>query len=160
MVWVAIIGCIALVIMGVCYRPLSDDLTQEVASPTKTITPSSNLDSSSSFLSILKTLGLFFSGFWIIIFLISFLFSSNFLSRNTVTERLSYSLVSQAQTIEDNIIVIDGGSYAHRAIDGKALEDSLNAKGFKVSVFQSSLPGANHFERARLLESLDRKSVV
>ncbi len=152
MVWVAIIGCIALAIMGVFYRPLNNDLSEQA--PNTIDEKASSLETSSSFLDVLKNLALFLSGFFIIIGLISALFASEFLSRNTVTERLSQSLITQTNTLENNIIIIDGGSYAHRAIDGQALETLLKRRGFNVTVFQSSLPGANHFERARLLESL------
>lgn len=120
MVWVAIIGCIALAIMGLFYRPLDDDLSPDI--PAGNAEARASLTSSSNIFGVLKSFGLFLGGFCIVISVTSFLFSSNFLSRNTVTERLSQSLVEQAQTLEENVIVIDGGSYAHRAIDGKALK--------------------------------------
>jgi hypothetical protein len=51
------------------------------------------------------------------------------------------------------ILIIEGSSVTVRGVDGAALERSLRAAGFPVTVLQLSLSGANHLERLQLLQN-------
>ncbi len=58
-----------------------------------------------------------------------------------------------AQKVEarnKNLIIIDGGSWAARGIDGDYLQSILKSEGYEVTLVQLTLPGANHFERYNL----------
>lgn len=48
------------------------------------------------------------------------------------------------------LLVIDGGSFANRGVDGEALEKHLRSRGFDVRVVQLCIRGGNHFERASI----------
>ncbi len=146
MLAVAILGSFALVVLGCFYRPIDEELTRSHSGETLQV-PLKAID-------LLKYLLLFTLGLAACISLISFAFSTGHLNYNTVTNRLSHQLQLEAQDTAKNIIILDGGSYTHRAIDGKSLEQSLANQGFSVKVYQASLPGANHFERARILVPL------
>ncbi len=57
------------------------------------------------------------------------------------------------QVSGEYILIIEGSSLTNHGVDGAALEQSLRASGFPVTVLQLSLSGANHLERLQLLQN-------
>ncbi len=55
---------------------------------------------------------------------------------------------------EKNVLLIDGGSYAARAIDERALTRELARLGYSVRAVQLAVGAGNHFERFKLYEEL------
>lgn len=56
----------------------------------------------------------------------------------------------------NNVLVIDGASFTHSAVDPQLLEQVLAQLGFSVEVIQIALPGSNHFERKMLLRRVEK----
>jgi hypothetical protein len=65
-----------------------------------------------------------------------------------------YAVAGLSAATEDNVLIIDGGSYGARAIEPKTLTKALRKLGFSVRVVHLALGAANHFERYRLQEEI------
>ena len=53
--------------------------------------------------------------------------------------------------LPENIIIIEGGSHAARAVNFRVIENQLKDRGYSSLVLQFAVTGANHFERLWLL---------
>lgn len=58
----------------------------------------------------------------------------------------------------DNLVVVEGGSYASRAVHPLLLRRTLKKLGYRAEVVQVSLSAANHFERFQLQDDILRYS--
>lgn len=58
----------------------------------------------------------------------------------------------------DNLLIVEGGSYASRAIHPLILQRTLKKLGYRTEVVQVSLSAANHFERFQLQDDILRYS--
>jgi len=73
--------------------------------------------------------------------------------RLTAPDPISENIVYNLEKIEknvssvENILIIEGGSSAARAINPDLLRDKLKELGFDVLVINFCIPGANHYER-------------
>ena len=130
--------------MGLFYKPMNVESSLE----------SESLNSELTIGEATRNWSLSLLGGILLMTLIGLLFSTRYLVRGTVAERLAQTLVEKIETapLAKNIIVIDGGSYTHRAVDNLLLENSLGQSGSDTTVIQTSLPGANHYERILVLK--------
>jgi hypothetical protein len=55
---------------------------------------------------------------------------------------------------EQNVLLIEGGSYAEGGVDVKLLRKELEALGYSVRPVRIALGGANHFERYRMFQDI------
>ncbi len=73
------------------------------------------------------------------------------------SEQLLRAVVPDLQRVADdppsNVIIIEGGSWSSRGVDGTNLESELARHGVDAAVIQLTLPGANHFERDYILRT-------
>jgi hypothetical protein len=75
-------------------------------------------------------------------------------TRPSVTRKYAAKELSSAT--EQNVLLIDGGSYALNAVDVTLLEGELRRLGFSVRAVKLTFSAANHFERFRLYEDIKR----
>jgi len=71
-----------------------------------------------------------------------------------------YAVAALSKTKEKNVLILDGGSYAARALDPEALTEELEKLGFSVKVVHLGLGAANHFERYRMQEEIVESALL
>jgi hypothetical protein len=79
---------------------------------------------------------------------------TNYVSSAPTSQLLKYALAEIAAAKEPNLLLVDGGSYVQRGLDGELLERELDKLGYRARVVRLSLTGANHFERLQFYEDL------
>jgi hypothetical protein len=75
-------------------------------------------------------------------------------TRPSITRKYAARELPRAK--DENVLLIDGGSYALNAVDVKALEKNLKALGYSVTGVKLTFSAANHFERFRTYEDIKR----
>jgi hypothetical protein len=106
---------------------------------------------------VILLLSLLFAGFFGTTLLAGSLFHKDILVRNTVSERQVVGLKKEIAAIHPDtrhVLLINGASYTHRALNGAELEELFAKAGYSVEVLTVSLPGANHFERSMMLNQI------
>ena len=70
---------------------------------------------------------------------------------------VKYATAELRRAREKNVLLIDGGSFADHAIDVFVLDRELARLGYSVHAVRLTLSGANHFERYRLQQDVERR---
>ncbi|HEX2730978.1 MAG TPA: hypothetical protein VHM70_05210 [Polyangiaceae bacterium] len=76
--------------------------------------------------------------------------------RSPISQRALYASKEFAKPREKNVLVIDGGSYASRAIDHHLLKVTLAHEGYSTRIVHLGIGAANHFERYSLYQRVVR----
>ncbi len=70
---------------------------------------------------------------------------------------VKYAIAELEQATAKNVLLIDGGSFADHAVDVFVLDRELAQLGYSAHAVRLTLSGANHFERYRLQEDVERR---
>ncbi len=70
---------------------------------------------------------------------------------------VKYAVAELSRAREKNVLLIDGGSLADHAIDSVVLDRELTRLGYSTHTVRLTLSGANHFERYRLQQDVERR---
>ncbi len=70
---------------------------------------------------------------------------------------VKYAVAELGRAREKNVLLIDGGSFADHAIDVFVLDRELARLGYSAHAVRLTLSGANHFERYRLQQDVERR---
>jgi hypothetical protein len=82
---------------------------------------------------------------------------SDLLPDSEASAVVKYAASELNRVTEQNVIVVEGGSFADRGVDVADLHSELDRLGYSARVVRIALAGANHFERLRLLQDIERR---
>ncbi len=88
------------------------------------------------------------------VLLVSYLVRGSSAPRTRASSIRKYGAQALSRAREKNVLLIDGGSYAARAVDERVLTRELARLGYSVRAVQLSVGAGNHFERLRMYEEI------